>query len=235
MRTGLFAAAFAIAALCAAGSAHAARWFIDNTLGEVTPEQRVQVAEPKPAQMLFQFQTNGAANARAMQFLNPHITQYVTESGAFSAVGAAPADGGAIVSITINNVPQENAASQGFMTGLTFGLRGSVVADYYIATIEYVSGPETAPIRIEVRHTLYTLIGRSEAPPNTTQARNADEAVLTVMRQMVQRLVNDLATQLNAPLAETPAPDAVAADAAAPAADATTTPTEAPAAAEPGN
>lgn len=231
MRTGILAAALAAAMLCMSTTAHAARWFIDNALGDVPADQKVQVAEPKPAQLLFQFQTNGAANANATRFLTTHITQHVTESGAFSTVGTAPAEGGAIVSITINNVPQQDAASQGFLTGLTFGLRGTAVADFYVATIEYVSGPDATPIRIEARHTLYTLVGRTEAPPNTTQARNADEAVLTVMRQLTQRLLNDLAAQLNggAPPAATEAP---VAEAAAP----TTTeqtPTTTPAAAEP--
>ncbi len=221
LKTWTVALVVAMAALSVSNAAQAARFFVDNTLGDVAPEQVVQVSEPKPAQLLFQFQSNGAANARATQFLNSHVTEHVTARGAFSAVSTTPAEGGAIVSITINNIPQENAASQGFVTGLTFGLRGTVVSDYYVATLEYVSGPDATPISIVARHTLYTAVGRADAPPNATQARNADEAVLTIMRQLVQRMLNDLATQLNgvsgehaaASTADAPAPETTNAEA----------------------
>src|SRR6185312_2695404 len=59
----------AFAAVTAAVSPAAAGSFLDNTLGEVKPEDRIVIANPKPVQLLFEFQSNGAPNAKAQGFL----------------------------------------------------------------------------------------------------------------------------------------------------------------------
>jgi hypothetical protein len=194
MRTKtVFAAMVAAALVLLPGAAQAARFFIDPALGEVPPEEIVTIAEPKPTQLLFSFETNGAANARATNFLNEQVTQIVTERGIFSQVSAGPVEGGAIVQVTIDNIPQADAASRGFGAGLTFGLAGTTVADYYEATIEYVSGPDATPISQSARHTLITAIGRTDPPEGAVRARNANEAIQTIVRQLMARLLNDLA------------------------------------------
>lgn len=240
------AAAFAGALLCAAEPAHAARFFVDNALGDVAQADRAAVTDPKPVQIIFQFKTKGAPNARATNYLKERVTELVKSSGIFSSVTTEPVAGGAIVAITIDNIPQENAASQGFATGLTFGLRGTSVADYYVATTEYVSGPGVATISKSARHTMYTAIGRTEPPANATQAKNVDEAITLLVRQLVERMLTDLGKDAAFPgAAAPPAVAAVVADpaaapaaataetpatpAAAPAAPATTTPAPAPA------
>lgn len=194
MRTkSVFAAMLAAALVLLPGAAHAARFFIDPTLGDVPPEEVVTISEPKPVQLLFTFETNGAANARATNFLTEQVTEIVTARGIFSQVSTSPVEGGAIIQVTIDNIPQANAASRGFGAGLTFGLAGTTVADYYEATIEYVSGPDATPLTKTARHTLITAIGRTDPPEGAVRARNANEAVQTIVNQLMAHMLNDLA------------------------------------------
>ena len=182
------------ALFCTAGTAHAARYWVSNQLTDVADADKASVAAPQPVQLIFQFQTNGAANARATNALKNQITQLVRNSGVFSQVTDAPVANGAILSITINDAGDVHAASsQGFLTGLTFGLHGTAVADNYVGTSEFVSGPGAATITKEAHHALVTTIGVTDPPANVTQAANINEAVTTIMRHIVTHLVNDTA------------------------------------------
>lgn len=205
-----FAVAFAL--ICTPGIAHAARFWVSNELGDVAEADAASVSAPQPVQLIFQFKTNGAANARATNYLKDQITQLVTESGFFSEVSASPVASGAIVSVTIDNIPQADAASRGFATGLTFGLAGTTVADFYEASVEYVPSASGATVRKEARHTLFTTIGRTEPPANTTQAQNAEQGIRTLTRQLVTHMLNDLARDpaFSGVAAPTPPPEAVA-------------------------
>lgn len=226
MKTLMAALALALALVFAPGTAHAARFWVSNELGDVAEADRATVAEPHPVQLIFQFQTNGAANARATNFLKAQITELVTDSGLFSAVSADPVEGGAIISVTINDTADMQAAErQGFATGLTFGLHGTAVGDFYIASVEYLGTTNAATIRKEARHTLMTTIGRTDPPANTTQVTNAEEGIRTVVRQLLAHMLNDLARDPGfsgavaaapAPAAETVAPAPTAEPAPAP-------------------
>lgn len=193
MKIKVLAIAFAMLLACSwSGAAHAARFFVDNALGDVPPEQAVTVADPKPVQLLIEFKTNGAPNAQARRFVTPIITRHVTESGYFSNVSTSPVEGGAILSIVVDNIFDREAARRaGFETGSSFFLNGNAVSDNYVATVEYVGGANAATIRKETRHMLITAIGRVGEPENATRARNAEEALNTVMRQITQRLLRD--------------------------------------------
>src|SRR5689334_22745467 len=123
-------AAVAFAAMLMSGCA---TMYVDKGLKDVASSEYMKPPEPKPVQLLFNCQTKGAANARATKFLAEDVTKIVSGSGLFSSVSTAPMPGGALLSVTINNVPiTDNAFSKGFATGLTFGLAGSQVTDGYI-------------------------------------------------------------------------------------------------------
>jgi hypothetical protein len=155
--------------------------------------QRVAPTEPRPVQLIFEFRTQGAANARATNLVREQVTEVVRASGLFSEVSTGPVTGGALLSITIDNIPQEGAAAQGFATGLTLGLAGTTVSDYYVGTARYSAGG--TELASEKRHALHSQIGAAEAPANMVQAENPEAGVRTVVRQLVEHLVFDLANQ----------------------------------------
>jgi hypothetical protein len=167
--------------------------YVDKGLKDVAPAEYMKPPEPKPVQLLFNFQTKGAANARATKFLSEEVTRTVTASGLFSSVSTDPVSGGALLSITLNNVPiTDNAFAKGFATGLTFGLAGSQVSDGYVCTVDYLPAAGRAQLQKKLRHAIHTTVGAKGAPDNGIKAKNPTEAVTTMARQIVGNGLKDL-------------------------------------------
>lgn len=178
----------------AALSGGCASFYVDTMLKEITPAQMTKVANPQPVQLLFEFQTKGASNGRATQLLKEEVATHVKNSGLFTEVGDAPAAGGAILSIIVDNIPiTQDAAARGFVTGLTFGLAGNTVSDGYVCTVTYVKGIGAEKVTKSVKHAIHTVIGAQGAPPNAIASDSVDSAVRTMMRQAVTNALNDLA------------------------------------------
>lgn len=206
-------AAFVLSVGLFAGAGASAASYIDTSLPDLTPEQRVKVAQPKPVQLLFEFQSKGATNQRATTQIRAWVVDTAQQSGLFSTVGDAPTEG--LLTITINNLPPPaGTASQGFVTGLTFGLKGTTVTDHYDCVIEYTPAPGAPKISRTLHHSIITTIGATSPPENTVKAKNIMAAVETMVRQVVAHGLNDLAADpvlagvspLAAPPASAPAP-----------------------------
>lgn len=190
-RAPLYAARWlAIGLLVALGGC--ASFYVDGTTKEVATADFKKPDQPRPVQMLFEFQTKGAANDRATQMLKARVVEQIKASGLFTSVDDAPAPGGALLSITLNNVPlTDDAFSKGFVTGLTFGLAGSKVSDGYVCTARY--SPSTGePIVKQARHAIHATLGAAAAPGNAAKADNVEAAVTLMTRQVVSNVLNDL-------------------------------------------
>src|SRR5215472_2754898 len=104
-RARSWAALFAMVLLVAGfGGAATAAAFVDAGVPDVKAEDWVKPAHPQPVQLLFQFQTKGAPNARATKFLKQTVFDTVKGSGLFSEVDETPVPNGAVLNIVINNV-----------------------------------------------------------------------------------------------------------------------------------
>jgi hypothetical protein len=170
-------------------------FYVDTALKDVPADKGKKVTHPQPVQLLFEFQTKGATNPRATEFLKEKVTGLVSNSGLFSQVVSSPASNGSVLNIVINNVPlTENAAEKGFVTGLTFGLAGSAVTDGYICTVEYLAGQNAQKISKTVRHAIHTTLGASAAPPNAVKSESMEDALNTMLRQIVSNGLNDVAS-----------------------------------------
>ncbi len=170
--------------------------YVDNGLKDVAKSEYTPPAAPQPVQLLFTFQTKGNPNARATDFLKTDVTGVVTGSGLFASVSPNPVAGGALLSVTLNNVPvtsESEAAAKGFATGFTLGLAGNVVTDGYVCTIEYLPPQGTTKIVKTRDHAIHTTVGAHSAPPHSTQAASMKEAVQTMARQVVGNTLKDLA------------------------------------------
>jgi hypothetical protein len=167
--------------------------YVDGATQEVDAAKYKRAAPPHAVQLLVEFQTKGVANARATEHVKARILDQVKRSGIFSAVEEAPVNGGALLAITINNVPlQDDAFAKGFVTGLTFGLAGSQVSDGYVCTATYTPVRGAAPIIKQARHAIHTTVGAAAAPGNATKVDNVDAAVSTMTRQVVSNVLNDV-------------------------------------------
>lgn len=185
--------AFAAMAMLGLGSANAAS-YLANKPGELKPEQRVKVDAPKPAQLLVTFQRDGNSIPKVLKLVKPKVVRELMASGLFSTLTEEPAPNGAIVSVTINNIPEKGAAGKGFKTGLTFGLAGTMVTDNYKVTVEYVPTTGKPAIARVVDHAIYTTIGLKSTPPaDATKMENLNAAFEGVVRQGIAHALNGIA------------------------------------------
>ena len=169
--------------------------YVDTALKDVPVAKIKKIDNPQPVQLLFEFQSKGATSSAATNQLKAQVTEIVKKSGYFSQVETTPVSNGAILSIVINNVPlTEDAASQGFVTGLTFGLAGSTVTDGYICKLDYIPSASDTKISKTVRHAIHTTLGSAGAPPNAGKPVSIQEAVETMVRQIVSNGLNDIAS-----------------------------------------
>lgn len=188
---GSFLAATALLGGCASA-------YLDGTTKEIPTAQFKKPSSPAPVQVLFDFQTKGVANAQATAFLRDRVVAQVKSSGLFSEVGSAAVANGAVLSITLNNVPlSDNAFSKGFVTGLTFGLAGSQVSDGYVCTATYRASNEAAPLTKQSRHAIHTTVGAAATPGNATKMPDHKEAVFQMTTQVVSNALNDLSQDAN--------------------------------------
>ena len=191
LRRLLYLASLLVAVTLTSGCA---AFYVDTALKDMQPQQVQKVTSPKPVQLLFEFQTKGAANSAATNYLKKQVTELTTKSGLFSTVSETPVDGGAVLHLTINNVPMtDDAFAKGFVAGLTFGAAGSVVTDGYICNVSYLSGNGTPKVTKTLRHAIHTTVGAKNAPPNAKHMPSMTEAVETMVRQIVLNGLNDLA------------------------------------------
>jgi hypothetical protein len=191
-RTLLACAGISIAAISLGGCATA---YVDGALKDANLSEVRKPARATDAQLLFTFQTKGTANAKATEALKGDVTKLVQESGLFATVGSEPALSGSIISITLNNVPitdQGDAAAKGFATGLTFGLVGSAVTDGYVCVVEYVPAGGRAKVSKTTRHAIHTTMGAKGAPENAVKAKNIEDAVRTMTRQVVTEALKEV-------------------------------------------
>lgn len=203
----LSAVCVAAAAALFAGAATAAV-YVDKGLPDLTPEQRVSVAQPLATQLVFEFQTKGVANQRATTETKKWVVETAQASGLFSEVSEAAQPTGGLLTVTINNVPQADAAAKGFVTGLTFGLKGSTVVDNYECTFEYTPAPGAPKQSKSLTHAIYFTVGATGAPENGVKMKNIPEAVETMVRQAVSHGLNGLAAPAAAPQVMAPAVEA---------------------------
>lgn len=172
-----------------------ASFYVDNTLHELTPQEKVKIANPQPVQLLFEFQTKGAPNGRATDMLKADVRKVVEDSGLFSVVGTEAAPNGAVVNVVLNNVPlTDDAYAKGMVVGLTFGLAGDTVGDGYVCTVDYLPGAGAPKVSKSMRDALYTSLGAgADKPPNAVKISNATEAVKLVTRKVVGNTLNEVA------------------------------------------
>ncbi len=182
------------ALLAALGLTGCSTMYVDAATPEVPASEFKRPDPVRPVQAVFEFQTKGVANATATAYLKERVLAQLRSSGLFSTVSEQPAEGGALLSVTLNNVPMsDDAFTKGFVTGLTFGLAGSKVTDGYVCQVSYSREAGTAPIVKQARHAIHTTLGASAAPGNAVKADSPDAAVTLMTRQVISQALRDLA------------------------------------------
>ncbi len=136
------------------------------------------------------FQRNGKNMPKVVKTVRPMVEKHLTSSGAFVLVtdSSAPA-----LRFTLNNVANlDEAMKKGFVTGLTFGGKGSTVTDYYEAKIELMAanGNQTK----NYKHALVSTIGNADAPLQGVAPLKMMDAFNVVVQDIVMNFVQDMKT-----------------------------------------
>lgn len=199
MKFSTFLTRFSLIAMVAGTSllTGCATAYVDTMTKEVAVSEYKKPAQAKPATVAFEFQTKGAPNSHATEFLKAQVTEQVANSGLFAAGTGGPE--AAKVQVVLNNVPMEgqNPAAAGFVTGLTFGAVGSTVTDGYICTITYLPPGQAQPVTVSTRHAIHTTMGASGAPANAEKSPSMEAAVRKMTRDVVSTALRDLANSPN--------------------------------------
>lgn len=175
--------------------------YVDGKAPEVPSANFKKPASPAGVQFLWEFQTKGVSNARATEMLRARVREQIAASGLFSVVSDAPDPSGALLSVTVNNVPlSDDAFRKGFVAGLTFGIAGQTVGDGYECTLRYTPGRAgAAPLVRTGKHVIYTSVGSGSPPSGALKMASIDEAVTTMLRQLLSRTLNDLSMEPDFP------------------------------------
>ena len=193
LRPFLAALAAVLFAGLASVPATAAKYYVDTKLGDVPARQRVAIAAPKPVQLVFEFQTDGVRNEKATKFAKPIALKSLGEMKYFSAVSETPIEGGALLTVRFNNIPEKGAAGKGFKVGLTFGLAGTAVTDSYDVTLQLSPAPGAAPISATVQNAIITTLGKKSDPTYGTEYKKVNDAVEAMMGQSMDQALNRMA------------------------------------------
>ena len=167
--------------------------YVDTAIKEIPAASMKKPEQPKPVQLAFEFQSKGAPNARATNLLKEDVTRQVTESGLFSKITTEPTPGASLLSVTLNNIPlTDDAASKGFVTGLTFGLAGSAVSDGYVCTVSYLPPGQSTAIVKTTRHAIHTTLGNANPPPGAVKSESIAAAVHQMTRDVLSNALKEL-------------------------------------------
>jgi hypothetical protein len=136
-----------------------------------------------------EFQRNGKHFSSVDNELRGHVERV------FRATGVVVPATEAVdlkIKVVANNIADISAArNKGFVTGLTFGVAGTCVTDFYEIIIEYQNGGPKE--RLTYKHAIHTTIGNSPAPipveptPGNAFAKVVEDVILNFVKEMQQR------------------------------------------------
>ena len=138
--------------------------------------------QPYPIRLEGEFERNG----KPFPKVNPALTK--AAKIALNGTKIVTVDPQAQNSLKIH---ANNIADIGGAVGLTFGLAGSTVQDYYQFYCSYSDGKKELN-RSEFNHAIVTTIGLTSTPKELTPHSNLDQAFISVTKDIVVNCLGDL-------------------------------------------
>lgn len=160
--------------------------YVDPKYGAID-YQDVQV-EAQDVELSVIFMRDGKPIKRAERQLRASLEGVLTQAGFVIVETEGEA---AQFRVSFNNIPEEGAFSKGFGTGLTFGLAGTAISDFYEVTISLTDGETT--VERAYAHAIHTTVGNTAAPvENVSPSRNLIEAFDSVVEDVVLQFLKDM-------------------------------------------
>ncbi|MDJ0908043.1 MAG: hypothetical protein QNI99_02550 [Woeseiaceae bacterium] len=162
--------------------------YVDPAFGKATYDDIQQVSERHDLRIEVEFQRNGEVFERAHSEVENHVVRSLRATGVVEPV----AEGSGSLRVVVNNVANiGESAAKGFGTGLTFGLAGSAVTDYYEISIEYTDGNGTVTTH-DYKHALHTTVGNKAAPVEDVEPTTLADGFGTIVEEIILNFVKDM-------------------------------------------
>ena len=163
--------------------------YVDPSFAKATYNDVKPVTQKYDSNIIVEFQRNGEAFTAANNEVRGHVERTLRATGVIN-----PTTEGSNISIKVivNNIADiGSAAAKGFGTGLTFGAAGSLVTDYYEATVVYTDADNNT-VSKSYKHALHTTVGNHDAPFENVMPTTPAAAFGTVVEQVLLNFITDM-------------------------------------------
>jgi hypothetical protein len=165
--------------------------YVDPKYSNTGYSEIKRVAEPYTVKLDVEFQRNGELIPRANPTLVTNADRVLRASGVFLPVDSEESMS---IKVTFNNIDSMGGAfAKGFGTGLTFGLVGTAVSDYYEA--EVVAKRGDAKFEGNYDHAIHSTIGNKGAPVEGVEPMAFGDAFAGVVEDILLEAINDMQKQ----------------------------------------
>ena len=162
--------------------------YVDPTYASVDYDDITRRLEPYRLEIITEFQRNGEHYPKGDKLLKSHVDRIVRATS-FAIPVTENAEG--LLKIVVNNFGDKGeATAKGLGTGLTLGLIGSTVTDYYEMQAEFSLHGRTV-MENSYQHAIFTTIGNKSGPPGL-EPKTTMEAFDDVLEDLILRLINDI-------------------------------------------
>ncbi len=181
--------------------------YVDPAFGTASYEDIRPVNKRHDARVVVEFQRNGEVFDRAQAEAENAVVRSLRATGVINPV----AEGDIALRVVVNNIADMGeAATKGFGTGLTFGLAGSVVTDYYEISIQFtdVNG---ATVTHDYKHAIHTTVGNRAAPMENVEPTSPADGFATIIEETILNFIKDMQDKGLLVNVEQPRPELLAA------------------------
>lgn len=162
--------------------------YLDPKYSDVGYEDIKVVDKKYNAKIDIEFQRNGEHISNIDQELRSNVEQIFRASGVL-----VPSTNNTDIKIKVicNNIADlAEARVKGIGTGLTFGISGSVVTDYYVITVTLNNGKEIISRKYD--HAIYTTVGNKKSPIEGVQPTTASNAFNGVIEDVILEFIKEM-------------------------------------------
>jgi hypothetical protein len=162
--------------------------YVDPQYGRAGYDDISRRSEPYKLKIAVEFQRNGKHLKQVDSELMGHVERVIRGSG--FAVPATQGTSGELKVIVNNVADLKKAAAKGFGTGLTLGLAGSTVTDYY--EMEAVLSLNGKVIKkTDYKHALHSTVGVKKAPEGL-EPMTPSAAFGKIVEQLILNFLKDV-------------------------------------------
>jgi hypothetical protein len=162
--------------------------YVDPSFGKVSYDDLTLKSPPLEWQLVTEFKRNGVALPQADELLRTHVERVIRASQLAIPVTNTTAPK---LNVILNNIADINKAmAKGFTTGLTFGLAGSRVTDFYEMEITLSDGEKVIK-KSSYKHAIHTTVGNASGPAGVKSVSISD-AIAIVIEQLVLNALKDI-------------------------------------------